>query len=177
MKPTNKPIKIDYSQPKQHHKSSQNQGQNQNQNNFKIYIDDYNPKDLKPHLHKLNDIYKNSKTLNEFITDRGILIIESDKIYRLKYVDVPVIKKGKLFIDKSRVTRENILSQIPYKHFYNQKIVKYYGNSSELRLVIEGKKVDGDFEPDDFYFLANEFVDFDSPIIAEELDWFLSVLK
>jgi hypothetical protein len=171
MKPTNKPIKIDYSQPKQHHKSSQSH------NNFKIYIDDYNPKDLKPHLHKLNDIYKNSKTLNEFITDKGIIIMDSDKIYRLKYVDVPVIKKGKLLIDKSRVTREHILSQIPYQHFYSQKIVKYYGNSSELKLVIEGKMVGSDFEPDDFYFLANEFVDFDNPIIAEELDWFLSVLK
>lgn len=177
MKPLNKPIKIDYSQPKQHHKSFSFSSSFSSQNHFKIYIDDYSPKDLKPHLHKLNDIYKTSKRLDEFITDTGIFITENDKIYHMQYVDVPIIKRGKLLIDKSKVAKEHILSQIPYNHSYNQKIVKHYGNSSDMQLVVEGKMIDEHFEPDDFYFLANEFFDFENPIIAEELDWFLSVLK
>ena len=44
-------------------------------------------------------------------------------------------------------------------------------------LVIEGKYDGPTFEPVNFYFLANEWVDLENPLIAEELDWFLSVLK
>jgi hypothetical protein len=156
-----------------------NPNHNKIQNKYKIYIDGLLPSDLKKHLHKLNDVLNKSKRYDEFITDNGIMISEdNENLYKLIIHDVPIIKKSQFLIDKSIITKEKILSQIPYHHILNKKTVKYYGNSNDIKLVVEGLQDDNaTFQPIDFYFLANEYFDFENPINAEELEWFLSVLK
>jgi len=147
------------------------------QKQHKIYIDGFHPKDLKPHLYKLEQYYRKAKKYTELVSDQGIIIMESGKIYKQKVVDVPVIKKDNFLIDKSVINKEQLLSQIPYHHICNQIVAKYYGYSAEIMLVVEGKYEGPTFEPVNFYFLANEWVNLENPIIAEELDRFLSVLK
>ena len=147
------------------------------QKKYKIYIDGFHPKDLKSHLYKLEKYYRKAKKYSELVSEQGTIIVENNKMQKQKVIDVPITKKGNLLIDKSVVSKEPVLSQIPYHHFCNQIVAKYYGYSAEIMLVIEGKYQEHTFEPINFYFLANEWVDLDNSIIAEELDWFLSVLK
>jgi len=147
------------------------------QKQYKIYLKGFHPKDLKPHLYKLEKYYRKAKKYTELVSEQGIIIVEGANMQKQKIVDVPIIIKGDLLIDKSVISKEPLLSQIPYHHFCNQIVAKYYGYSAEIMLVIEGKYEGHTFEPINFYFLANEWVDLDNPIIAEELDWFLSVLK
>jgi len=147
------------------------------QKQYKIYINGFHPKHLKPHLYKLEQYYRKSKNYTELVSDQGIITVESGKMHKQKAMDFPVIKKDNFLIDKSVISKEQILSQIPYHHYCNQVVAKYYGYSAEIMLVIEGKYDGPIFEPVNFYFLANQWVDLDNPIIAEELDWFLSVLK
>jgi hypothetical protein len=147
------------------------------QKQYKIYIDGFYPKDLKPHLYKLEQYYRKAKKYTELVSEQGVIILEGGKMYKQKVVDVPVTRKDNLLIDKSVTNKEFILSQIPYDHFCNEIVAKYYGYSAEIMLVIEGKYEGPSFEPINFYFLANEWVNLENPLIAEELDWFLSVLK
>jgi hypothetical protein len=160
--------------------NQQNQQKHKIQNKYKIYINGFLPSDLKNHLHKLNDVLSNTKKYDEFITDNGIYIVEgNENLYKLRIQDVPTIKRENFLIDKSIIKKEKIFSQIPYYHVYNKLVTKYYGKSADIQLVVEGLQDlnDKNFEPNNFYFLANEYFNFENPINAEELEWFLSVLK
>lgn len=147
----------------------------------KIYIADYLPFDLKPHLQKLSDKLSFTKSYPEIVTNRGIIIVESGEMNMLKYQDATIEKNGIFLLDRSKVSKENVYSQIPYDYFINHIVVNYYGYSSNVQLVVEGIIGDNDdFIPRDFYFLANDSFDsfdFDNKLIAEEIEWFLSVLK
>ncbi len=144
----------------------------------KIYIADYLPFDLKPHLHKLSDKLSFTKKYSEIVTNYGTIIVESGEMNMLKYHDYPIEKNGIFLLDKSKVSKENVYSQIPYDYFINHIELNYYGHSSNVQLVVEGIiGNDDDFIPRDFYFLANDSFEFDNKIIAEEIEWFLSVLK
>ena len=149
------------------------------QKKYKIYIDWLLPYELNKHLHKFNDVLNKTKKYAEFVTDNGIYIVEgNENLYKLKILDVPMIRKEHFLIDKSIIKKEKMLSQIPYHHVYNKVIVNYYGNSADIQLVIENLENSGKkLEPTNFYFLANEYFNFENPLNAEELEWFLSVLK
>lgn len=148
-----------------------------NANHIKIYIIDYLPKDLLLHLDKLSKKLIFTKKYYEIVTNYGIIHIDCGNMNMLKFHDFPIEKKGNFLLDRSRVTKKKIYSQIPYHHFINENIVNYYENSSNIQLVIEGIINNSQFEIKDFYFLANDSFDFDNKIIAEEIEWFLSVLK
>ena len=123
----------------------------------------------------------------EFLSEQGIFLLNCNRknieFKKIKYIDKPIFKKGNLLIDKTIFTNEMVLSQIPYYHCYNEIIIKYYerdilnSKCNRIKLAIEGKIIDNIFEPNNFYFLVDNLLDIDNPIIAEELDWFLSVLK
>jgi hypothetical protein len=149
---------------------------------YKIYINDFDPKNLKQYLPILEPLLQTTKKYIEFLTDQGIILLdcnEKNTIIKIKFIDNPILKKDNLLIDKSILKQDIILSQIPYNHYYNEKIIKYYGklNFKQIQFIIEGNLIDYTFEPNDFYFLIDNLLDINDPLIAEELDWFLSVLK
>jgi hypothetical protein len=147
------------------------------ENKCKIYIDKYHPKDIKPHLSKLSSFLKGVKKHYEFVSNNSVLLYEGSQLMSLNYKDGPILKNGNFIVDKSNVVKEKVLSQIPYDHFLNEFVLYYYGKSLNLQLVVEEIIKDGKYFVHDFYFLANESFDFDNKLIAEELEWFLSVLK
>lgn len=144
---------------------------------YKIYIDEYHPKDIKPHLSKLSNFLKGMKKYYEFVSDNSVLVYEDSQLRSLNYQDGTVLKNGNFILDKSSSKMEKVLSQIPYDHFFNECIVYYYSKSPNLQLVVEEIIRDEKYFVNDFYFLANESFDFDNKLIAEELEWFLSLLK
>jgi hypothetical protein len=162
---------------------------------YKIYIDHYNPQNIKQNFNKLQFFLQKTEKYIEFLTDQGSFLLDCNgknlEFKKLKYIDKPISKKNNLLIDKSIFKSEIVLSQIPYYHCYNEIIIKYYGrdnhncnnkcnrikNNNSIKLAIEGKIMNDEFEPNNFYFLVDNLLDIDNSIIAEELDWFLSVLK
>ena len=114
---------------------------------MKIYIEEYNPKELLKKLDKLDDHYKKQINHIELISpSSGIFNIENKKVYKLKANDKPIIKIEKyynnknLLIDKSIVEKEQVYSQIPYDHYSINMTAYHYcvGTDSKLYLIIEG---------------------------------------
>uniref|UniRef100_A0A6C0KUG8 Uncharacterized protein n=1 Tax=viral metagenome TaxID=1070528 RepID=A0A6C0KUG8_9ZZZZ len=148
------------------------------QSNYnRVYVDDILPKDIKSQLHKLSDKLRTTKKYIEFTTNCGIINLEDGHLKLLKINDAPIERKNRFIIDKSTITKERILSQIPYDNSVEQVVANYYGNSINVQLVVEGNIKSSGFVPINFYFLVNDSFDLDNEIIAEEIEWFLSVLK
>ena len=156
---------------------------------MKIYIEEYNPKELLKKLDKLDDHYKKQINHIELISpSSGIFNIENKKVYKLKAND------KNLLIDKSIVEKEQVYSQIPYDHYSINMTAYHYcvGTDSKLYLIIEGmyenknknitlttttnnlKNKYYNFIPTNFYFLTNE--ELDNIMIKKELNEFLSLL-
>ena len=149
---------------------------------MKIYIENYLPEHL--NICKIEHLYKKTEHTKIIYSSEGIFSIEKNKIYKLFPSDTPIIKipnyykHYKLFCDSSSFTKEEVYSQLPFKHVLIESTLKYYclGNeerkSAGLYLVVsENNETDS---INDFYFLSSESLD--NRLVQEELNVFMDIL-
>ena len=161
----------------------------------KIYIDNYNPKQVSSKMTALNEYLKTTKSISEYISPQGIFRYDNktDKLYKFNIItDKPTTTLAKyydghnLILDANEYEKEQMLSQFPYEH----ELIKYSelhyccGVSSHLHLVILGvyenvinvtqNTVKQIFRPTDIYFELDE--DIDNMLIKNELNEFLLML-
>jgi hypothetical protein len=168
---------------------------------MKIYIDNYEPKNLSNKLDKLNKYLINSNSYVEIYSDDGIFYVDEFGIYKIIIINDDHIKYTSkalnygFIIDNTKLYKENVTA-IPLSHI-NTTINKYEYKidiKSKIKLVIEGndnQTNDSDilvtceknkltsFIPNHFYF---EILDKNITTINEifnnnDLNVFLSLLK
>jgi hypothetical protein len=163
---------------------------------MKVYIDDYDPKNLIDKLDKLKQYLINSSNYVKIYSDEGIYNIYKSKIYKTIIEKEEIIRYSSIFyglqfiIDKSTVNEENIFS-IPFNHI-DYKIYKneYKINiKSNIKLIIEGYYVENQdshnnsnsilFSPNNFYFelLNYEINNINEIFKNDDINVFLSLLK
>ena len=167
----------------------------------KIYIKDFNPKNMiKPLLEELDKYFRFSNNYCELFSPSGIFIVEKNKVLKQVPNDEPLKymvfdNDVQLILDKSYFKEEEILSQIPFHNFYKETTRFYYSQcekeKANLQLIVEGhyenklknvsfqitnrKQKYADFVVDNVYFLAKE--ELDNYLMKKELNVFLSILK
>lgn len=161
----------------------------------KIYIDNYNPKQVSSKMPMLNEYLKTTKSISEYISPQGIYRYDNKtaKLYKFNIItDKPTTTLKKyyadcnLILDANEYEKEQILSQFPYEHELIHYFELHYccGVSSHLHLVILGvyenvinetlNTVKQIFRPTDIYFELDE--DIDNMLIKNELNEFLLML-
>lgn len=112
---------------------------------MKIYIDDYEVKNLSDKLTNLNKYLINSKNYVEIYSDDGIFYVDEFGIYKIIVLYDDHIKytskslNNKFIIDNTKLYKENI-TYIPLCHI-NNTINKYEYKidiKSKIKLVVEG---------------------------------------
>ena len=170
---------------------------------MKIYIKDYNPKDILKKIKLIDEYYYSTKKSIEIISDDGIFYIDNKKMCKINIVlDELIELKNNNFdilLDKS-VYRNDTVHQLPFSYIETHITTFYYNinSKSKIKLVIEGnydiiyneikdnKVIDKDkivmnkyynFTPTNFYFEApNEKSDFEL-LNNDDLNVFLSLLN
>ena len=149
---------------------------------MKIYIENYLPEHL--NICKIKHLYKKTEHATIIYSSEGIFSIQKNKIYKLFPIDSPIIKipnyykHYKLFCDSSSFTKEEVYSQLPFKHVLIESTLKYYclGNeerkSAGLYLVVSENRESDSIN--DFYFLSSESLD--NRLVQEELNVFMDLL-
>ena len=149
---------------------------------MKIYIRDYNIKNIIHKLDALHKYYNHQTTIIMVYSDEGIYKINENNIQKLNIVTDKTIKiQENIIVDESEILFEEC-NYIPHSHVVN-KITKHIyrvSPKSKLNLVIETISKENDREnivPIDFYFEANILDNICNPIIKDDLNVFLSALN
>ena len=160
---------------------------------MKIYIKDYNPKDILKKIKLIDEYYYSRKKSIEIISDNGIFYIDDKKFHKINIVlDELVelkISNFDMLLDKS-VYNNEIVYQLPFNYIDSYITTFYYAinSKSKIKLVIEGNYneiIDNEiitnkyynFSPTNFYFEApNEKTDFEL-LNNDDLNVFLSLLN
>lgn len=171
---------------------------------MKIYIKDYNPKDILKKIKLIDEYYFGTKKSIEIISDDGIFYIDDKKFYKINIVldELAELKINNfdILLDKS-VYNNDIVYHLPFNYVDSHITSFYYAinSKSKIKLVIEGnfnETLDNEvienklnekdkiimnkyynFSPTNFYFEApNEKTDFEL-LNNDELNVFLSLLN
>jgi len=169
---------------------------------MKIYIKNYNPKNIQKKLKLLDDYYINTKNSIEIISDEGIFYINDKKFYKMNIILDKLSElrsnDSELLLDKSVFNNETV-HYLPLNHINTHITTFYYSinHKSKIKLVIEGKyEINSDdtienendntkiitnkyynFSPINFYFeVPNEITDFEL-LNNDDLNVFLSLLN
>ena len=155
---------------------------------MKIYIKNYNIKDIKKKLEPLHIYFVNEQKYIQFYSNEGIFIIENIKIFKLNILDVKLeyykLNNVELVIDKSIVVKE-ICYQLPMNSINNNITTFYYQlhKKSKVKLIIEGiSQTDiitdnyKNYIPTNFYFEISPEFEINNLFIKEEINEFLSLL-
>ena len=128
----------------------------------------------KLNLKKLDEYKYDIKEIVMIFTERNILKIKNQEIYKIKPVDIPIIivdfKELKLIIDKSYWKLDSKEYHIPINHYIQKiKIEEYKLNKiDDISLRIEFVYKNNIFELFDIYFYIND----NSKINVEDMDLF-----
>lgn len=128
----------------------------------------------KLNLKKLEEYRLDIKEKILILTEKNILQIKNQEIYKIKPIDIPIIivdfKDIKLLIDKSYWKLDSKEYQIPINHYIQKiKIEEYKLNKlDEISLKIEYIYKNNIFELFDIYFYIND----NSKINVEDIDLF-----
>jgi hypothetical protein len=152
---------------------------------MKIYIDNYNIKNLSKKMKGLNKYLTNKTNTIDIYSDEGIFSVDQQNIHKITYLDKPV-KKVKyinenntvfdMLIDTSESTTE-IVNHFPPDNLIMKTETQVYQTSvtSKVKLVIISilNKVVNEYKPHDFYFDVSNDIDINSPIFKEDINVFL----
>lgn len=158
---------------------------------MKIYIKNYNPKNILKKFKILDDYYISSKNSIEIISDEGIFYVNDKNFYKMNIIldKLSELRSNdlELLLDKS-VFKNETVHHLPLNHI-NTSVTKFHYSinpKSKLKLVIEGTyEMDDDkitnkyqnFIPTNFYFeVQNEITDFEL-LNNDDLNVFLSLLN
>jgi hypothetical protein len=159
---------------------------------MKIYIDEYDPLNLKNKLNVLDHYFLKSSNYIEIYSDNGIYHINNNYIYKTVIVQDNIEYKQlnniKFIIDKSKYTKQ-IINNIPLNHI-NFTIYKFeycINEKSKIKFIIEGnydyidyEKIINDkyhlFTPSNFYFEIDE-IDNHNIFSNNDINVFLSLLN
>jgi hypothetical protein len=158
---------------------------------MKIYIKNYNPKNIQKKLKLLDDYYISTKNSIEIISDEGFFYVNDKKFYKMNIVldKLSELRSNdlELLLDKSAFKNETV-HYLPLNHVDSCITTFYYSLNpkSKIKLVIEGTyEMDDDkitnkyqnFIPTNFYFeVQTEITDFEL-LNNDDLNVFLSVLN
>jgi|694.fasta_scaffold58466_7 hypothetical protein len=126
---------------------------------MKIYIKDYNPRDVLKKIKLIDEYYYSTKKYIEIISDIGIFYINDKNFYKINIVlDELVelkINDFDILLDKS-VYNNDIVHQLPFNYIDSHITAFYYAinSKSKIKLVIEGK-----YEIMDNEIMDNEIMD------------------
>ena len=110
---------------------------------MKIFIKDYNPKNILKKIKLIDEYYYSTKKNIEIISDEGIFNIDDKKIYKINIVlDELVglkINNFNMLLDKS-MYNNIIVHQLPFSYIESHITTFYYSinSKSKIKLVIEG---------------------------------------
>jgi hypothetical protein len=158
---------------------------------MKIYIENYDPKNITNILlsKKVDDSFRNNKTLIEVYSNEGIYNIENNKIYKIIYNnDNNNIKKiinyfkekdkvkYNLIVDYSQTEREECF-QIPINHMSRKiEIFKYsLSEKSNVELIIKGNYENKEIELESG--LANHYLSNDKYKNLVIFDFYFNVKR
>ena len=158
---------------------------------MKIYIKNYNPKNIQKKLKLLDDYYISTKNSIEIISDEGFFYVNDKKFYKMNIIldKLSELRSNdlELLLDKSAFKNETV-HYLPLNHVDSCITTFYYSVNpkSKIKLVIEGTyEMDDDkitnkyqnFIPTNFYFeVQTEITDFEL-LNNDDLNVFLSVLN
>lgn len=136
---------------------------------MKIFLDNYKPITLLPHLSSLEKYFDSIENHIEVFGDTGQYVINMDNIFKIHdIIDIPItylkLPNYTLILDKSTFSLKEVY-HIPNNHIYNdvtkmKYCIKKHNNC--LHLVIEGNKIEENenkyqhFIPHNFYFELDE---------------------
>lgn len=164
---------------------------------MKIYIKDYNPKNILKKIKLIDEYYYSTTKSIEIISDDGIFYIDNKKFYKINIVLDELVElkicNFDMLLDKS-VYNNDIVHQLPFNYIDSHITTFNYAinSKSKIKLVIEGNYniidneiIDNEiitnkyynFSPTNFYFEApNEKTDFEL-LNNDDLNVFLSLLN
>lgn len=164
--------------------------------NMKLYIDDYDPKDLINKLDKLKKYLINSYNYIEIYSDDGIYYIDKSQIYKIivekdESIKYTCVLSGYKFILDKSISSKELVNNIPLNHINNTIYKNEYiiDSKKDVIFIIEGyyekneEIHDNDcnvFIPNNFYFELsnNDNMNNISKIINNNsINVFLSLLK
>lgn len=161
---------------------------------MKIYIQNYNIKNLVNKLEALEKYKVNKKVITEIYSDEGIFNINDINLYKLMIEDSDITKINNYYnnynilIDNSKITYVKSY-QIPHNHVLLHTSEFYYLASpkSSIKLVIickclfnemtKSESNSDEFVPIDFYFEVSDIIDIHSETFKSDLNVFLSLLN
>ena len=167
---------------------------------MKLYLANYNIKDLHKKLPILDKFFLNSKSQIEIYSSEGIFFIDDTNVLKLTVDDKDICvetyensnensnennEKIDIIIDRS-VLHTCKTNQIPPNHLSLHTTNLYFtlSEKSNLKLVIQGSYIDKpsidkyhNFLPSDFYFEIPHDIDIHNVLFKEELVEFLSLLN
>ena len=152
---------------------------------MKIYIDNYNIKNLSKKMKGLNKYLTNKTNTIDIYSDEGIFSVDQQNIHKITYLDKPVknvkyINENNtvfdMLIDTSEAT-SSIVNHFPPDNLIMKTETQVYQTSanSKVKLVIISilNKVVNEYKPHDFYFDVSDDIDINSPIFKEDINVFL----
>jgi hypothetical protein len=163
---------------------------------MKLYLANYNIKDLHKKLPILDKYFLKNKSQIEIYSSEGVFFIDDTNVLKLTVDDKDICvetyenfnennEKIDIIIDSS-VLHTCKTNQIPPNHLSLHTTNLYFilSEKSNLKLVIQGSYIDkpsidkyNDFLPCDFYFEIPHDIDIHNVLFKEELVEFLSLLN
>lgn len=155
---------------------------------MKIYLENYDIRDLSKRLKNLDKYYKKTEKYTEIFSEEGIYYINDSSIYKITNIKDDEIEKANnlynkysILIDRSKFMKENVY-QVPYKETNietNIVVFIYSIHNSKLQLRVEGRYENNNFmnnnENKYYEFLPINF--YFTDFIIDEINVFLSVLN
>ena len=152
---------------------------------MKIYIDNYNIKNLSKKLKGLNKYLTNKINTIDVYSDDGIFLIDQQNIHNITYLDKPVrkvkyINENDTIFDMMIDSSETIITmvnQLPPDNLIMKMETQVYQTTatSKVNLVIVSllNRQFNEYKPNDFYFDVSNDIDINSPIFKEDINVFL----
>ena len=158
---------------------------------MKIYIKDYNPKDIFKKIKLIDEYYYSTKKSIEIISDDGIFNIDDKNFYKINIILDKLVELRssnlELLLDKTTINNVKV-THLPLNHI-NFCIISFcyaINSKSKIKLIIEGKYETSEYKitnkyqnfiPANFYFeIPNEKTNFEI-LNNEDLNVFLSILN
>jgi len=148
---------------------------------MRLYIENYNIKNISTKFSSLQDLFLNNSYKKEIYSDEGIFTVDNNSLYRITYLDGEISRVSNyldnlhIITDKSEEKRE-IVNQLPFENFMlNLETRNYVLNpQSKIKLVIDFIITDDtNLKPYNFYFEIPNTIDINSPLFKEDLNVFL----
>ena len=141
---------------------------------MRVYIDNYNPKNIS--IKALEKFPMHKKSYTKIFSDEGMFVLENKRMYKLISISDSKIERFSinnipLLIDRSYTMREEH-HQLPPKHIA-KNMIQYEFKNSKLKLILEEYKS----TIVHFYWELHSDESMENPMIQIEFSEFLSELK